>query len=151
MKAIGRLLAGVLGRTQAQVNEFEPANDLERALLQAQTGKLSYPDFFANLLKSQVVILLDRVPPQSGAWDNSISPLVLISSKGSKVLAVYTSTERATPMSRQSKEHKYSLLTGFSGVFRGVASGVGIVVNPGWPVGVEIDAARIAELKGNTK
>jgi len=153
MKLLSKLFAGALalGGTQAQASGFEPNNELERALVQAQAGKLSVPEFFAHLLKSQVVILLDSAPPQSGAWDNNISPLVLRSSTGSNVLAVFTSKERATPMTQKAKKHQYALLTDFSWVLKGVAPGVGIVVNPGWPVGLEIQPERVAELKGSAK
>lgn len=140
MKLLSKLFAGALalGGTQAQASGFEPNNDLEHVLVQAQAGKLSVPDFFAYLLKSQVVILLDSAPPQSGPWDNNISPLVLRSSTGSNVLAVFTSKERATPMAQKAKKHQYALLTDFNWVLKGVAPGVGIVINPGWPVGLEI-------------
>jgi hypothetical protein len=153
MKLLGKLLAGVLavGGIQAEAGGFEPTNDLERSLIQAQAGKLSVPDFFTHLQKSQVVILLDGAPPQSGVWDNNISPLVLRSSTGSNMLAVFTSKERATPMTQQSKQHQYALLTDFSWVLKGVATGVGIVVNPGWPVGLEIQSSRVAELKSSAK
>lgn len=63
------------------------------------------------------------------------------------MLAVFTSVERATPMAQNSKQQQYALLTDFSWVLKVVAPGVGIVINPAWPVGVEIEPARIAELK----
>ena len=127
--------------------KFEPCNELEHALVQAQARTLSVADFFSRLVASKVVLLLDKEIPEVGVWDNSISPLVLMSPRGGSALAVFTSLERATSMCQDSKQHKYALLAEFSWVLRGVTPDVGIVVNPGWPVGVEIDPARVAELK----
>ena len=102
-------------------------------------------EFFARLLGSQVALLLDKEVPEFG-WDNSISPLVLLSPRGGNVLAVFTGLDRATPMAQKSNSHKYALLVDFRWVLKGIGPGVGVVVNPGWPVGVEIDPARVAEL-----
>jgi hypothetical protein len=133
--------------TKTTKPEFHPSNELEHALVQAQAREMSVDDFFARLLASQVAILLDRKVPQSG-WHNGISPLVLVSPRaGNNVLAVFTSVERATPMSQNSKTHKYALLVDFRWVLKGTTPGLGVVVNPGWPVGVEIEPARVVELK----
>lgn len=108
---------------------------------------MSVEDFFARLLASQVALLLDKEVPESG-WDVGISPLVLVSPRGgNNVLAVFTSVERATPMSQNSSTHKHALLVDFRWVLKGTTPGLGLVVNPGWPVGVEIEPARVVELK----
>jgi hypothetical protein len=107
---------------------------------------MSVDDFFARLLASQAVLLLDKEVPESG-WDNGISPLVLVSPRGGNVLAIFTSVERATPMSQNSNTHKYALLVDFRWILKGVTPGLGIAVNPGWGVGLEIEPARVAELK----
>ena len=126
--------------------EFHPDNELERALVQAQAGTMSTEEFLGRLLDSQVTLLLDKEVPESG-WDNSISPLVLASPRGGNVLAAFTGVDRVVPMSQGSNSYKYALLVDFRWVLKGVAPGVGIVINPGWPVGVEIEPARVAELK----
>lgn len=126
--------------------DFHPRNELERALVQAQARTLSVDDFLTCLLASQVALLLDKEVPESG-WDNSISPLVLVSPRGGNVLAVFTGVDRATPMGQNSHSHQHALLVDFRWVLKGMAPGVGIVVNPGWPAGVEIEPARVAELQ----
>lgn len=145
MSTLGKLFAGMSGGRKP-MPEFHPSNELERTLSRAQARTMSVDDFFAHLLVSQVALLLDKEVPESG-WDNNISPLVLMSPRGGNVLAVFTGVDRATPMSQNSKSHKYALLVDFRWVLKGAAPGVGIVVNPGWPVGVEIEPARVAELK----
>lgn len=155
MKLLNILFAGslVLSGTHAQASEVKPQNDLERALLLVQTGKLPVHDFFAQHLKSQVVILLDHAPPSSGAWDNSNSPLVLKELNGDRVLAVFTSKERSAPMTRMhmAKRHNVAVLTDFTQVLKGVAPGIGIVINAGWPIGLVIKPSQVVALKVSTK
>ena len=145
MSILGKLLSGRPEGRRSTV-EFHASNELENALVQAQARTMPVDDFFGRLLASQVALLLDKEVPESG-WDNSISPLVLVSPRGDNVLAVFTGVERAMPMSQTSSSHKYALFVDFRWVLKGVAPGVGIVVNPGWPVGVETEPARVAELK----
>jgi hypothetical protein len=142
---LGKLFSGRSDGQESAV-EFKPSKALERALVQAQARTMSVDDFFGHLLTSQVAVLLDKEVPESG-WDNSISPLVLASPRGGNVLAAFTGVDRATPMSQRSNSHKYALLVDFRWVLKGVSPGVGIVVNPGWTVGVEIEPVRVAELK----
>jgi hypothetical protein len=142
---LGKLFSG-RPEVQNLAAEFHPSNELERALVQAQSRTLSVDQFFERLLASQVALLLDKEVPESG-WDNSISPLVLASPRGGNVLAAFTDVDRATSMNKRSSSHKYALLVDFRWVLKGVAPGVGIVLNPGWPVGVEIEPTRVAELK----
>lgn len=145
MSILGKLFSR-RSANEGSTSNFEPTNDLERALVQAQGRTIPIDDFFGCLLGSQVALLLDKEVPESG-WDNSISPLVLVSPRGGNVLAVFTSLDRATPTARNSNSHKYALLVDFRWVLKGATAGVGVVVNPSWPVGVEIEPGRVAELK----
>lgn len=145
MSILGKLFSGGAG-AQRSTTEFRPGNELERALVQAQARTMSVDDFFMHLVASQVVLLLDKEVPESG-WSNDISPLTLVSPRGGNVLAVFTGVERATPTSQNSSRHKYALLVDFRWALKGVSPGLGVVVNPGWSVGVEIEPARVAELK----
>jgi hypothetical protein len=74
---------------------FEPLNDLESALIQAQAGNLSAMDFLGKLSKSKVFVLLDKELPPSGLRDNSASLLVLSNIAGTPVLALFTAPERS--------------------------------------------------------
>jgi hypothetical protein len=129
------------------VAEFQPANDLEVTLMRAQARELRVADLIGQLLESQVVILLDRPLPDSGLWDEAITPLVLTNQSGNRVLAMFTSPDRAVDVASNFPHHSYALLTDFKWVLRGVAPGVGIVVNPGWTVGLEMPPDGVARLK----
>ncbi len=69
---------------------FEPLNDLEERLLQAQDGTLTASQFLDGLLTSTAFVLLDKAIGEDGAWDESISPLVLTSEGGEPMFAVFT-------------------------------------------------------------
>jgi hypothetical protein len=128
------------------VKTFEPLNDLESALIQAQAGNLSAMDFLGKLSTSKVFVLLDKELPPSGLWDNSASLMVLSNIAGTPVLALFTAPERSEGWPAQFQRFSFGLLTDFSWLIRGIAKGVGIVVNPGHSVGLEISPERVAEL-----
>jgi len=131
--------------------EFKPLNDLEVALTQAQAGKLSMPEFFGKLTISQVFMLLDKEIGDSGAWDNSATPMVLTNQAGKPVLALFTAPPRAEGWPERVPHFSYGLLTDFTWLLRGVQPDVGIVINPGLPVGCELSAERVAELATNAR
>gem|GEM_PF-5594873 len=96
---------------------FEPLNDLEVRLLQAQDGTLTAAQFLDGLLTSTAFVLLDKAIGEDGAWDESISPLVLTSESGEPMfgsrcsrcsprpsaLACGTSSCRSLPMPCRSR------------------------------------------------
>lgn len=125
---------------------FEPLNELESALVQAQAGSLSVPDFLGKLSTSQVFVLLDKDPGPSGLWDNSAAPMVLSNSAGAPVLALFTAPARSDGWPAQIPRFSFGLLTDFGWLLRGIAKGVGIVVNPGHSVGLELSPERVAKL-----
>lgn len=127
---------------------FQAANNLERALLEAQTGRLSVGEFLNTLLSSQVFVLLDKEVAPNG-WDNSASPMVLSNHSGIPVLATFTSPERSDGWPAQLPQFSFGLLTDFRWLLRGVAPGVGVVVNPGLSVGLELAPERVAELRAS--
>lgn len=126
---------------------FEPANDLERALLQAQRGQLPVVSFMDKLLASQVFVLLDKEPGPSGKWDNSASPMVLTNQEGKPVMAMFTAPERSTEWPKREPRFTHGLLTDFAWLLRGLAPGVGLVINPGLSAGLEMPASGVAQLK----
>jgi type III secretion system (T3SS) SseB-like protein len=131
---------------QTQMPDFQPANDLEIALVQAHAGKFNMDNFMAHLLKSQATILLDRPVPDSGLWDNNIKVLILTNPSGLRVVAIFTSPERATPMALQSS-YRYSLVTDVKWIIKQMGEGIGVVINPGSPLGLDIAAVGVTRLK----
>lgn len=52
---------------------FEPLNDLEVRLLQAQDGTLTASQFLDGLLTSTAFVLLDKAIGEDGAWDEHLA------------------------------------------------------------------------------
>jgi hypothetical protein len=127
--------------------QFEPVNELERALAQAQEGRLSISVLMDAFLSSQVFVLIDKDPGPSGRWDNSASPMVLTGSTGVPMLAVFTAPQRSSNWPKLHPQFGFGLLTDFQWLLKGVASGVGIVINPGATVGLEMQPTGVADLK----
>lgn len=125
---------------------FLPVNDLERALVEAQEGRLPVDSFLEALHASQVFILLDKDPGASG-WDNSALPMVLNNQQGIPVLAVFSSPERSKIWTSRQPSFSYGMLTDFKWLLKGIASTVGVVLNPGESFGLELSPERVSNLK----
>ena len=80
---------------------FEPRNDLERQLMDAQEGKISGDIFMSQLLVSQVFMPVNDKVQIQGFQSNRTRPLTLQSADGTDVLVLFTSPERAKPFLTQ--------------------------------------------------
>jgi len=126
---------------------FVPANELESHLLQAQLGQSSIAEFLDKLLAAEVFVLVDKDPGTGGLWDNAVSPLVLANAAGLPVFPMFTSQERFTLWHKQFPKFKYWTLVPFQSLLRGIADDVGIVLNPGKTVDLELAPEAVANLK----
>lgn len=129
------------------VTDFNPTNSVERALLEAQQGRVAPTAFFDELLKSQVFVLLDREIGPEGGWDPSINLCILTNASGLPVAAVFTAPDRSAPWHERLPQFQFGLLVSFTWLLRGLGPGVGVVVNPGLTVGVELSPEAIANLR----
>lgn len=127
--------------------EFVPGNALETALVLAQQGKASTPDFLNQLVGSQVFVLLDKELGPEGQWDPAINLCVLTNAKGNPMVAVFTAPERAIPWSERLPQFQHGLLVNPTWLIQGLGPTVGIVVNPGHPVGVELSPDAVRQMK----
>ena len=130
---------------------FEPRNDLEQALVAAQQNQLPVLSFVQTLLVAQVFVLVDRQIPPGGAWDHSARPMVLSGSDKTPFLAIFTAQERASAWAKRQPASSYGLSTDFAGLLKGMAPNLGIVINPGLPIGFELQPATVAQLRAQGK
>jgi hypothetical protein len=125
---------------------FNPVNDLERALVSAQVGQTPVGSFMARLIHDQVFVATNHEIPATGDLTD-IVPLLLKSTTGQAMLAVFTAPERATPMVAHFPEYSWGLLTSFSWLLKRCTSQTGVVINPGWSVGIEIPADGVRQMQ----
>jgi len=128
-------------------SDFAPENELERQLVRAQQGGISLPQLLESFVASQVVALFDQDP--ATVAQPQPSPLVISNSTGVPSLAVFTSLDRATPWTKKQPEFQFALLVDFGWLLKGIAPGVGLVVNPSWPVGFELSAAGVQQFRAD--
>lgn len=124
---------------------FEPLNALEDALVEAQQGRLDAQGFLDTLMRARVFVLIDK-DPHAQDWDNTATPLVLPNEGGLPVMAVFTAAERAEIWPARIPQFPHGLPTDFQTLVRGIAKEVGVVINPGHAVGMELSADRVAAL-----
>lgn len=126
---------------------FTPGNPLEKVLLAAQSGAVEPAALFQRMYLSQVFVLLDKQPDPDGKWDKTTSLMVLNNARGEPMMAIFTAPERSQDWPAQAPAFRHGILVDFPWVLKGMAAGVGIVVNPGCSVGVEMSADIVQKLK----
>ena len=127
---------------------FEVKNELDRQLLAAMTGELSSDAFMQALFDAQVFLpVQDENSPIKG-FQRSMNarPLVIQDEEGASVLVLFTSPERAKPFLKDFPDFGGGLLTEFKWVLERMESGVSIVVNPGWDVGIDIEPETVGQM-----
>lgn len=125
---------------------FEPKNEIEQRLLAAQEGRISGDDFMHFLFESQVFMpILDNLGPLGIQRSTQTEPLALTAEDGTEVLALFTSPERAKEFVKDYPGYEGGLLADFTWVLEKLGTGVGISLNPGWPVGIDIEPEQVRQ------
>ena len=117
--------------------DFEAENELEDCLLKAQKGEVELRIFLERLKDSALF-----VPSGTEVNDDlsGFTPLLFEKDNGSFV-SIFTSQSRLTPFVEKAKYHIRMYGKEF---FLRLPPSYGVVVNPGWSVGCEIDSNTIA-------
>ncbi len=129
------------------MNAFTPANSLEESLLGAQRDEASQQAFIAQLMDSEVGVMLDKPLLADGGWDPEAAPMVLNRPGGFPALAVFTSPMRAVAAGVHSDTYQNGKALPFRVLLRGVQPDLGLVVNPGSVVGFDMSPEDVAGLK----
>lgn len=127
--------------------KFEPANDLEIAILAMQQGELPIDIVMQVLLSSQVAVLVDKYVDPAVGWDGSARPMVFRNAEGTPTLAVFTSEDLAAAWPKRDRRFTHTLSTQFVWVLGGMAPGVGLAMNPGHLVNFDLPPATVDGLK----
>ncbi len=129
---------------------FDARNELEEKLLSAQEGQLSSEDFMKYLMDTQVFMpIKDSIGIEGFTSSSKAIPLTLKTEDNVEVLILFTSPDRAKEFVREFPGYDGGLLTEFSWVLERTGTGVGISINPNWPVGFDLEPEMVQQLKNN--
>ncbi len=126
---------------------FEARNELEEKLVAAQDGMISSEEFMEALLESQIFMpVKDSIGIEGFQGSDHAVPLTLQAEDDTEVLIVFTSPERAKSFLTDFPGYEGGLLAEFSWVLERVGPGFGISLNPGWPVGMDMEPGMVEAL-----
>jgi hypothetical protein len=129
---------------------FEARNELELKLLAAQEGQISSEAFMQYLMDTQIFMpVKDQIGIGGFTASNKAVPLTLRSEDNIEVLILFTSPDRAKDFVTEFPGYEGGLLAEFSWVLERTGSGVGISINPNWPVGFDLEPEMVQQLKSN--
>jgi len=123
-----------------------PHNELEEKLFAMWRGAVPKEDFLRLFLISDVYIMVDGEPQGNTLGDRR--PMVLSTSvELPKLMAVFSSPERAERMTQQFPEYSYPIRVDTNWVLHTIGTTMGIAFNPGWTMGFEIAPEGAQQLK----
>jgi SseB protein N-terminal domain len=129
---------------------FEARNELEQKLMAAQEGGLPESEFMHYLLDAQVFMpVRDSINIAGFTGSDKAIPLTLNTEDAVEVLVLFTSPDRAKSFVQDYPGYEGGLLVEFKWVLERTGNGVGISINPNWPVGMDMEAEMIQRLKTN--
>ncbi len=126
---------------------FEPQNELEQKLLAAQAGEIPGDTFMTELLQAQVFMpILEKHGIEGLQTSKDATPLTLTTEDDTQILILFTSPERAREFVRDYPGYEGGLLAEFKWVLEKVGTGLGISINPNWPVGLDMEPEMVEQL-----
>jgi len=129
---------------------FEARNDLEQKLMAAQEGQITGEEFMQFLVDSQIFMpVKDSIGIEGFTSNNKAIPLTLKTEEDVEILVLFTSPERAKRFVQDYPGYEGGLLAEFKWVLERTGSGVGISINPDWPVGMDMEPEMVQQLKSN--
>jgi SseB protein N-terminal domain len=129
---------------------FDARNELEEQLLAAQEGTLGSDEFMKYLMDTQVFMpVKDSIGIEGFTSSSKAIPLTLKTEDNVEVLILFTSPDRAKEFLKDFPGYEGGLLAEFRWVLERTGSGVGISINPDWPVGFDLEPEMVQQLKSN--
>ena len=129
---------------------FEPKNDLEQQLLDAQEGRITPHDFIEGLMGSEVFMpVYEKHQIEGFTASRQAQPLTLKDDEsGEQVLVLFTNPDRAKTFVQDYPGYEGGLVAEFTWVLEKLGVGYGIALNPGHEVGIDLDAEALQQLTG---
>jgi len=129
---------------------FEARNELEEQLQAAQEGRLTSDDFMHYLMETQVFMpVKDSIGIEGFTSSSKAMPLTVRAEDNTEVLILFTSPERAKDFVDYYPDYDGGLLAEFNWILERTGSGIGISINPDWPVGIDLEPEMVQQLRNN--
>ena len=131
-------------------DSFDARNELEEKLMAAQEGQMKSEAFMDYLMDTQVFMpVKDSIGIEGFTGNEKGIPLTLKSEDDMEMLILFTSPDRASDFMQPYPDYVGGLLAEFSWILERTGSGIGISINPNWPVGMDIEPGLVQQLKVN--
>ncbi len=127
---------------------FQPKNTLEEVLLSVAGASAHIPVFIELLRKSQI-FAPSPAAPEALQQGKGFALLVFDHPEHGKMVALFTSADRLAPVAELFRAAQSALLVEFTWVLGAMPQELGIVINPGWEVGLEMPSDGLAKLRSD--
>ena len=129
---------------------FEARNEVEEKLLSTQEGTLSSEALMEYMMDAQLFMpVKDSIGIEGFTSSDKAVPLTLKTEDNIEVLILFTNPDRSKTFLQDFPGYDGGLLTEFKWVLERTGSGIGISINPDWPVGMDLEPEMIQQLKTN--
>ena len=127
---------------------FDPKNDLERSLMDAQEGRIPAEEFFDVLMRSEVFMpVYEKHHIEGFAASDKAQPLTLKDeTTGEETLIIFTNPDRAKDFTRDYPGYDGGLVAEFTWILEKLGFGYGISLNPDQEVGIDLEAGALRQL-----
>ncbi len=123
------------------MSTFVAENELEKKLIQAQNGEIEGEEFLKEMLDMQVFMpILDKHSIGGFQESKEATPLSVKDEDGTEMVILFTSPERAKAFVKDYPGYDGGLLEDFKWVIEKIGGGYGVILNPGFEVGLELEA-----------
>jgi len=129
---------------------FEARNEVEKNLLAAQEGQMSSEAFMQYLMDTQLFMpVKDSIGIEGFTSSDKALPLTLKTEDNIEVLILFTSPDRSKGFLADFPGYEGGLLAEFKWILERTGTGIGISINPDWPVGIDLEPDMIEQLRSN--
>jgi len=129
------------------MSTFVAENELEKKLIQAQNGEIEGVDFLREMLDMQVFMPIRDKHSIAGFQESKEAiPLSFKDEDGAEMVILFTSPERAKEFVKDYPGYEGGLLEDFKWVIGKIGGGYGVILNPGFEVGLELEANMLEQM-----
>ena len=130
------------------MSAFVAENELEKKLIQAQNGEIEREEFLKEMLEMQVFMpILEKHSIAGFHESKQATPLSFKGDDGAEMVILFTSPDRAKEFVKDHPGYDGGLLEDFKWVIEKIGGGYGVIINPGFDVGLELEAQMLELMK----